>query len=170
MEEDVEGLDANTFDLGEYPLGDALVLNGRELALGGADELVDKISGRDQFAIGIEHRSGHAFWRMQVKSGAVVAPFLEKPKEIPEPLIQTLNTLTYLSADRIGPRETYPASSTTQQSGIGARGEYMPWFVYEHAGLTIPEPMCLPDSPPTLCGYPPVLQLTSTVPQMLDTG
>jgi predicted ATPase len=136
--------------LHENPLGDALMLNGREVTLGSADELIDKISGRDQFAIGVEHVAGRAIWRMQVKPSAMVAPFLEKPHEISESLIQTLHTLTYISADRIGPRETYPASSSTQQSGVGARGEYTPWFVYEYADLTIPEPMCRPDTLPTL--------------------
>lgn len=136
--------------LNENPACDALVLNGRDLSMGSADELVDKLSGRDQFAIGIEHSTGNVVWRMQVEAGAMTAPFLERPAELPGVLGQTLRTLTYISADRIGPRETYPASSSAQQSGVGARGEYTPWFIHEHEDLLIPQPMCLPDFPPTL--------------------
>lgn len=136
--------------LNESPVGNALVLNGRSVALGSADELVDKLSGRDQFAIGIDHDAGSAVWRMHVEVGAMAAPFLEKPDMLPEPLGQTLRTLTYISADRIGPRETYPASSSAQQSGVGARGEYTPWFISEHEDLIIPPLMCRPNAPPTL--------------------
>ncbi len=136
--------------LNENPNGDALVLNGRDVALGSADELIDKLSGREHFAIGVEHESGQALWRMRAEVGALVAPFLDKPAELPEVLKSTLQTITYISADRIGPRETYLASSSAQQSGVGARGEYTPWFIYEYAELRLHPLMCREGAPPTL--------------------
>lgn len=136
--------------LNENPGGNGLVLNGKDVSLGSADEVVDKVSGRDNFAIGVDHDAGSVLWRMQVEANAMVAPFVVQSDHQPEALLQTLRTLTYISADRIGPRETYPASSSAQQTGVGARGEYTPWFINAHEDLTIPRAMCSPGVPPPL--------------------
>lgn len=45
-------------------------------------------------------------------------------------LIENLNRIAYISAERIGPRETYPATTPDQQTNVGPRGEYAPWFLY----------------------------------------
>jgi len=152
----------------EHPNSPGLVLNGKDVTLGSADELVDKVTGRDTFAIGLEHADGSVTWHMnvkpdpdaKVKADLMIAPFTNlewrhtdgrsgethsdskalhpvrlsvagtlETEEILAPLLTTLRTLTYISADRIGPRETYPASSSAQQDGVGARGEFTPWFI-----------------------------------------
>jgi predicted ATPase len=136
--------------LNESPDSQRLVLNGKDVSLGSADEVVDKVSGRDSFAIGVDHDAGGVLWRMQVKANAMAAPFVVKSDHLHDALIQTLRTLTYISADRIGPRETYPVNGSTQQTSVGARGEYTPWFIHAHADLTIPESMCSPGVPPPL--------------------
>lgn len=158
--------------LTEHPTSPGLVLNGKDVTLGSADEIVDKVTGRGSFAIGLEHTEGSVAWRMQVETDSMIAPFTElawqhpdgrsdtiRPKTqqyprasmslagsarseaILEPLLQTLRTLTYISADRIGPRETYPASSSAQQDGVGARGEFTPWFINQYEDLEIPAAM-----------------------------
>lgn len=156
--------------LAESPGSPGLVLNGKDVALGSAEEIVDKVSGRDSFAIGIDHTTGSMRWRMQVEAEELVAPFsaiewqTEQEQGLlsqdntryllttagpPPRLLQTLQTLTYISADRIGPRETYQASST-QQTGVGARGEYTPWFIDTYEDLAIPSAMCRPGATPLL--------------------
>lgn len=162
--------------LAEHPLSPGLVLNGKDVTLGSADELVDKVSGRGMFGIGIEHSDAQAFWRMQAVKDSLLAPFVDfewsqdghqgalhrDPESTTDPaigiigtpdageqlapLLRTLRTLTYISADRIGPRETYPASNSTQQSGVGARGEYTPWFIDHYQDLEIPLAMRHPDA------------------------
>ncbi|EFO79873.1 hypothetical protein OSCT_2248 [Oscillochloris trichoides DG-6] len=155
----------------ENPGSPGLVLNGKDVTLGSADEIVDKISGRDSFTIKIEHSEGTIHWRMQVEANELIAPFaaiqwetedtrgqlshedtrtfLSKPG-LPIGLVETLQSLTYISADRIGPRETYQASSSTQQTGVGARGEYTPWFIDTYEDLLIPGAMCHPGATPML--------------------
>lgn len=156
----------------------SLILNGKDVTLGTADEVVDKISGRDSFAIGFENNQISVLWRFGVDiDEAMTAPLMEftwhdfssghgertvasdngptyqliplnevasnnSIIEIFEPLLQAIRTLTYVSADRIGPRETYPASSRTQQTGVGARGEFTPWFIQQNEDLEIPSGMC----------------------------
>ncbi len=39
-------------------------------------------------------------------------------------LIATLTRIAYISAERIGPRETYPATTPDQQTNVGTQGEY----------------------------------------------
>ncbi len=155
----------------ENPGSSGLVLNGKDVTLGSADEIVDKVSGRDSFVIGIDHTEGSMLWQMRVEAEELIAPFAEiewqteheKGQLIqdntryvltvsgpPPRLLQTLQTLTYISADRIGPRETYQASSSTQQTGVGARGEYTPWFIDTYEDLSIPSAMCHPDTIPLL--------------------
>ncbi len=44
-------------------------------------------------------------------------------------LLKILFRLTYISADRFGPRETYSVSSPEQHQNVGPRGERTPWFL-----------------------------------------
>jgi predicted ATPase len=163
----------------ENPASPALLLNGKTLTLGSADEVVDKISGRRSFAVSVDHKDVSATWRMLVEAENMVAPFDElhvttgertlhltgddngntqhimlsgvtDTQSMLAPLLEAIRTLTYICADRVGPRETYPASSSTQQNGVGARGEYTPWFIHQHESLAIPPAMCVTDAPPQL--------------------
>jgi predicted ATPase len=172
--------------LTENPGSSGLILNGKNVSLGTADELVDKVSGRDSFAIGFEDDQISALWRFGVDpDDTMIAPLLglrwrqfaggvgedlqtqsdsaifqlvphqdisagSAVVEMLASLYQTIRTLTYVSADRIGPRETYPASSRAQQTGVGARGEFTPWYIEQYAELPIPESMCRRDTPPQL--------------------
>lgn len=165
--------------IAESPNSASLVLNGKMLQLGSADELVDKVTGRNQFAIGVQNDQVNVRWRMEAVPNSMVAqieivqwdedaegqetlakvshtplyrliPNNQKDNPLFQTLIETLQSLTYVSADRIGPRETYPASSSEQQQGVGARGEYTPWFISENEDLEIPESMCVAGTPPLL--------------------
>ena len=173
--------------MAENPRSPGLVLNGKDVTLGSADEIVDKVSGRDSFAIGIDHTDVSMRWNMRVaakermpvtakerilfETGSLIAPFatIEWHTEqehgymsqeyaddvftITGPtakLLQTIQSMTYISADRIGPRETYQASSVVQQTGVGARGEYTPWFIDTYDDLLIPDAMCCHGATPVL--------------------
>ncbi len=65
-------------------------------------------------------------------------------------LINTLTRIAYISAERIGPRETYPATTPDQQTNVGPRGEYAPWFLEHFADRRPLDGLLIPDSPPTL--------------------
>lgn len=169
--------------LTENPASPGLILNGKNVSLGTADELVDKISGRDSFAIGIENDTISALWHFGVDvDDELIAPLqrlswqngtkhdqqvqaarttynllpfhdISTGNELTnlfDSLHETIRSLTYVSADRIGPREIYPASSRMQQTGVGARGEFAPWFIDQNQDLEIPAAMCRPDTAPNL--------------------
>ncbi len=169
--------------LTESPASSVLVLNGKNISLGMADDVEDTLSGRRSFTIGVEYDSKTIAWRMRVEKSSMVAPitavewrrskrghrsnaivdhssdFLDllprshmnaQSQSLFVPIIESLRKLTYVSADRIGPRETYQASSSEQQFGVGARGEYTPWFIKQNEELEIPSLICQPDEPPTL--------------------
>lgn len=174
--------------LTESPGSPGLILNGKNVTLGSAEEVINRLSGRDHFLLGIENEQVAAQWSFKAdknetdKMSAPLAELLWRdfdtgeeqtltPK-VGEPVYQliprsdlaasqtasqvlaslyeTITTLTYISADRIGPRETYPASSRAQQDGVGARGEYTPWYIHQYADLEIPSAMCQPEVPPQL--------------------
>lgn len=65
-------------------------------------------------------------------------------------LINTLVRIAYISAERIGPRETYPATTPDQQTNVGPRGEYAPWFLDHFADRRPLEGLLVADAPPTL--------------------
>lgn len=65
-------------------------------------------------------------------------------------LITTLVRVAYISAERIGPRETYPATTPDQQTNVGPRGEYAPWFLHHFAERRPLERLLIADAPPTL--------------------
>ena len=45
-------------------------------------------------------------------------------------MMASLLRLSYISADRTGPREAYPVAVDTLYPHVGAKGEYAPWYLY----------------------------------------
>jgi predicted ATPase len=41
-----------------------------------------------------------------------------------------ISKLTYIAAERLGPRETYPVSIPNKQHTVGTHGEYTPWYLF----------------------------------------
>jgi predicted ATPase len=163
----------------------ALILNGRLVALGAAGDVIDKLTGRYEFSIGLEAPTFQCTWKMlsedRVRDLAVPISALTwaeanawqtesfdltvedhqriyhlLPEELvnrsvhAQALIATLTRMAYISAERIGPRETYPATTPDQQTNVGPRGEYTPWFLYHFADRTPLDRLRIPDVPPTL--------------------
>jgi predicted ATPase len=160
-----------------------LILNGGTVTLGSAGDVIDKISGRNQFSIGLATDHYECTWEMQADTRLELAVPIHRitwreaqnwdpislrleghgqriyrllPEEIwsksnqAKQLSLTLIRLAYVSADRIGPRETYVATTPDQQTSVGPRGEYTPWFLYHFAERQPLEGLLLNDAPPTL--------------------
>jgi predicted ATPase len=75
---------------------------------------------------------------------------LANRSEHAQALIRTLIRIAYISAERIGPRETYPATTPDQQTNVGPRGEYAPWFLYYFGDRRPLDRLLIKDAPPTL--------------------
>ncbi|NJO82619.1 MAG: DUF3696 domain-containing protein [Blastochloris sp.] len=162
-----------------------LILNGRLVGLGSAGDVIDKITGRYEFGIGLESDTFRCTWRMhsddrirdlavpiqritwaeadtweersfdlaadpQLRIYHLLPEELANRSKHAETLISTLLRIAYISAERIGPRETYPATTPDQQTNVGPRGEYAPWFLEHFAERRPLEHLLIKDAPPTL--------------------
>lgn len=163
-----------------------LILNGSTIALGAASDVIDTLSGRKEFRIGVESDTFECFWTMQsegkkdelsVPIKAITwreapewqsVPFEVTEQEhrqrlyhlLPEDIWQAseqarqlsslLIRLAYISADRIGPRETYAATTPDQQTNVGPHGEFTAWFLHHFAYQRPMEGLLFQDTPPTL--------------------
>lgn len=160
-----------------------LILNGSTVALGAAGDVIDKISGRNQFSVGLGAEGFECTWTMvtenrmelavpihsikwseandwQSTTSEIIGPEQRVYRLLPEEiwnrsmharqLSATLLRLAYISADRIGPQETYHATTPDQQTSVGSRGEFTPWFLYHFAERRPPETLMIQGAPPTL--------------------
>ncbi|MBA3532212.1 MAG: DUF3696 domain-containing protein [Ardenticatenales bacterium] len=71
-------------------------------------------------------------------------------RPIGQQLSESLERLTYISADRIGPRDTYPTAIPGEQINVGVRGEYAPWFLSAYADRPALPGLALKEEPPRL--------------------
>jgi len=167
-----------------------LILNGSTVSLGAASDVIDQVSGRNEFSIGLAGEDFTCTWTMVTGSRAELAVPINVitwneaddwkttttelhnqddrvyrllPEKIwnhsqnAQRLSSILLRLAYISADRIGPRETYVATTPDQQTSVGSRGEFTPWFLYHFADRNfekpedqLPQKLRIQEAPPTL--------------------
>jgi predicted ATPase len=162
-----------------------LILNGSTIALGAAGDVIDKISGRKDFRIGVQADTFECFWTMRAEGRQELSvpistiDWREAPdwqqvtvdvsaqdkqeriyhllpeniwqaSEKAQQLSSLLIRLAYISADRIGPRETYEATTPDQQTNVGMRGEFTAWFLHYFAEQQPMDGLRFKDTPPTL--------------------
>lgn len=149
----------------EHEWSRRLMLNGRAIRLGTVVDVVDKVHGRHTFEIGIvdgERTYGWGFAGERAElsmavSGVLVEGALSEnpavlryllPPEVDEnalSLAKRLRGLTYITAERTGPREIYPLKDRQNATLVGSRGEQavslLHWGRDEHvlAELALPE-------------------------------
>ena len=134
--------------------GPALILDGSLLSLGTLGDVVDKVNGRRQFSIGLSLDSVTVTWTFEsstsdrrdisVPLATVEVISQEKTTKEEHPLVlipelqpgpndafqSLLKTLTYISAERMGPRETYMLQDPLRHRTIGPKGERAPGKLY----------------------------------------
>lgn len=79
----------------------------------------------------------------------VPAAILEN-SENAKTLSSLINGLTYISSDRLGPRETYTMSTPDQHKNVGPRGERTAWVLHYFADHRPLDGLIIDDFPPTL--------------------
>lgn len=153
----------------EHEWSSKLMLNGGELSLGTVTDVVDKITGRHTFSIGILDDDRQVRWDFEgdrKDMSANVAqvriegqeygsefqlrylfPVLDG-KEPPSLAIRLLR-LTYLTAERAGPREVYPLEDPSSVQVVGPRGEKVVSLLHWGREETVLPHLVLPDVPPT---------------------
>lgn len=153
----------------EHEWSTRLFLNGEELSLGTLADVVDKVTGRKQFSIGLVEGARNVNWtlegdreamsavisRVQVDGEEHLSPeylrFLLPENTRPESrdLAFRLRRLTYLTAERVGPREIYPLIDPASIALVGPRGEFAVSVLHSGRDELVPEPLRLGGHPPT---------------------
>ena len=148
----------------------SLLLNGPLLRLGRFGDVMDEVHGRDSFAIGISAKESSIRWvfnsdskesvvaqisdrivtvngnqlpASQLISDSFFFPYSNEAKSLLETEIW-LSNLLYLSTERIGPRETYPADmGLADKVELGSEGELTPWFLHVNRERQVHSSLCL---------------------------
>lgn len=146
-----------------------LMLNGDVVALGNVADVVDKVHGRDTIEIGVVGESTTARWifsgdrqemSMAVESIAVGDVLPEKPSNLrhllppdrggaTELLADRLLCLTYITAERSGPRDIYKLEDPQIASTVGPTGEHAMSLLHLGRHEKVLEGLALPDVPNT---------------------
>jgi predicted ATPase len=123
-----------------------LQLDGSEIQLGTVGDILDKVHGRREFGLGLVDESCSVKWRFHcddekqsmsaiVDSVTVNGVVTPQPKMLrnlfPTPvtkpdaerLANRLLKMTYLTAERLGPRDSYPLQDQNAPQVVGPRGE-----------------------------------------------
>lgn len=147
-----------------------LALNGSTLQLGTVSDVVDKINGRRELQIGLRTASGGCNWTftgekqamsMEVKrieiDGGKDAPLTGLHRLLPadagphlRALVTQIKELTYISAERSGPRQIYPLQDERFASVVGPTGEYAASLLYLRGEDRVSDLLRVPDVPATL--------------------
>jgi predicted ATPase len=144
-----------------------IVLNGENVSLGNASDVINKVTGRRQFKIGINTGTTECIWKMETEDRfAILVPITKilwkedaqskefridlevtlryllpgeilKDSNYAEKLTQLLARLTYISAERLGPRELYNIRPYSQYNNVGSHGEWTACFL-EHLKDKVP--------------------------------
>lgn len=146
-----------------------LVLNGDALKMGTVADIVDKVHGRHDFEIGLVADGQNYHWafsgqrsdmtlavnRVQIGRNVYESPsklqhlFPDLEDDGSKSLAKNLCNLTYLSAERIGPREFYPIEDRKITTVVGPAGEHAVSLLHLGRDEDVQNELVLDDVPPT---------------------
>lgn len=146
-----------------------LMLNGSAVKLGTVADVVDKVYGRRAAEIGLQDDTAYYRWSfsgersdmsMAVESVAVGATLTATPGMLqhllpyhagraPAPLATRLKGLTYITAERLGPREFYVLADPLSAPVVGAAGEHAVCVLHLGRDAEVHSSLALEDVPPT---------------------
>ncbi len=147
-----------------------LMLNGRELRLGTVTDVADKVTGRRQFALGVSDGDLAIHWTFEVEdrrnmSAYVAAVEIDGVRHADPPslhfllpvrrtsecddLARRMRRLTYLTAERLGPREVYPLEDPNATQVVGPQGEHAVSLLHWGGDEPVLDALVMPGAPPT---------------------
>lgn len=154
----------------EYEWSTRLMLNGTVTKLGTVTDVVDQVNGRDSFDIGLIDQEASCYWsfvgdrrdmslavsRVEVENGTVSNPdslhhlLPIEVNDSSKSLVSKVRNLTYITAEREGPREAYSLEDQHIVSVVGPEGENAISILYRgRDDYTLPE-LTLKGTAPTL--------------------
>jgi len=155
--------------------GRSLLLEGPELALGTAADVLDQVVGARHLQFHLETArvdggSESVSWLFATTDRRALAialrgVLLDGAKQsldgpirwlLPERVagasvtVDKLRRLGWLTAERSGPREVYPLRDADGHVGVGHRGEFAAGLLYWRESDEVSPVLCVPEVPPTL--------------------
>ena len=141
-----------------------LMLNGASIQLGTVSDIVDKVYGRRECEIGLVDGETSYHWiftgertemSMAVKRVFANGVSIDDPIQLryllspdtPSFLAERLKNLTYLTAERMGPREMYAMDDPQIAPVVGPSGEDAASVLYAKRDERVCEALSLPDAP-----------------------
>ena len=148
-----------------------LMLNGTSIRLGTASDMIDDIYGRRTCGIALQDGEATYEWdfagdrsemsmaveRVQAKDSSEkhpdalrdLLPVAFDDHRGTASLANRLRRLTYLTAERLGPREHYALEDPQLAPVVGPTGEYAASVLYSGGDLPVLDSLAVPDVPPT---------------------
>ena len=151
----------------EHEWSTRLVLNGVSVRLGVVSDVVDQVYGRRECAIGLVHVDGECQWRfrgepkdmsMAVSDVRVNGEDFDNPESLrhllpvglgDHRLVERIEGLTYLTAERTGPREVYRLEDPRVAPVVGPTGEGAVGVLYSGRDERVLPGMLIDSQPPT---------------------
>ena len=159
----------------EHEWSRRLMLNGTSVRLGTASAVIDDIYGRRTCGIALQDGEAVYAWdfagerdemSMAVERVQVADRFGGREEEHPQALrtllpvdygepysnsglTGRLHRLTYLTAERLGPREHYALEDPQLTPVVGPTGEHAASVLYSGGDTPVLDSLAIPDAPPT---------------------
>lgn len=151
----------------EHEWSTRLILNGESLKLGTVTDVVDKVHGRRGFEIGLVQAGSNFSWKfsgdreeMSMAVDEVIVPgkkarspkslrYLLPPKqnEDNKRLADLLRRLSYITAERVGPREIYALEDRQVADVVGPAGEHAVSVLHLGRDEKIPDGLVIKGEP-----------------------
>lgn len=146
-----------------------LLMNGSLINLGSVADVVNKVHGRKVIEISIADEKNNYLWSfvgeredlsMEIDHIIINEDRYDNPKNLryflPEemdkelPISKSLINLTYISAERVGPREFYPLADKNTALVVGPAGEFSASVLYWKREMHTLEELKIDKAPDTI--------------------
>ena len=147
-----------------------IMLNGSVASLGTTTDVVDQLNGRGDFEIGLRNDDTNYLWtftgdrqdmslqigKVEVNGDVTCNPdtlHYLLPVNVDEPVLslaKQVRDLTYITAEREGPREVYPLEDQHVVNRVGPRGENAVSVFYRGLYERVADELMVPDNASTL--------------------
>lgn len=159
---------AQTLDEREW--SKSLLLNGPSLTLGSASDVINQTTGRRQLGLGASAGNRKVVWTFNAQDRRAMALDLSAVEVngasldlsgpihwlLPEAeaggcaIVQHLKCISWLSAERTGPRELLPLLDAQHHRQVGMRGELAAGLLHWRESDAVSERLLIVGEPPTL--------------------
>lgn len=156
--------------LSEREWGRTLLLDGPDIALGSAADVLNQKSARHRLVLGAATADERVVWTFMAEDRRALSVELEgvivngQALELIDPIrwllpaaraetsgvVGAIRRLTWITAERTGPRELLPLRDAQGHQHVGARGELAAGLMYWRESDLVSPDLCLPEVLPTL--------------------